>query len=161
MKEFVPLFQTLSWIILFIALIFAFRVEIDLLRKALTKRLESGGSVKIGPVEIGELREEVASVRKGLSDISEKISGLFLATMSPAMYFNLRKLREGNFGPYQKSKALERELYHLRDIGYIDVTVISDIPETGQDLSKHVKITETGKLFVELRDMIEKEKSNA
>lgn len=117
--------------------------------------------MRIGPVEVGELREEIASVRKGLSEINAKISGLFLATMSPAMYLNLKKLQQGNFGPYQKSKALERELHHLRNIGYVDIGAISMIPETGKLYSEYVKVTETGNSFVELRDMVENERSNA
>jgi hypothetical protein len=135
--------------------------RVCILRNALTKRLESGGSVRIGPVEVGELREEIASVRKGLSEINAKISGLFLATMSPAMYLNLKKLQQGNFGPYQKSKALERELHHLRNIGYVDIGAISMIPETGNLYYAYVKVTETGNSFVELRDMVENERSNA
>jgi hypothetical protein len=161
MKELVPLFQTLLWMTLLVVLVLYFRAEIDHLRKVLIKRLESGSSVKVGPVEIGELRKEVASVRKELSDVNEKISNLFLTTMAPGIYYNLKKLNKGHFGHYNKSRTLERELYHLRNIGYIDVGSISNIPETGQDLSEYVHVTETGKLFVELREMVEKERSNA
>jgi hypothetical protein len=47
---------------------------------------------------------------------------------------------------------LKRELYHLRDIGYITVKAIRKIPENGTNLSDYVKITDTGKLFVNLRE---------
>lgn len=68
------------------------------------------------------------------------------------MYTNLKKLASGYFGPYEGTRALERELYHLRDIAYIEVDSIHAIPKTGLNLSEHVKITEAGKEFVDLRE---------
>lgn len=91
------------------------------------------------------------SFREGLEETNERISELFLTTMAPLMYENLKKLVSGHFGEYQMSKGLERELYHLRDIGYIDVPSIKAIPKNGTDLTEHVKITSTGRQFVELR----------
>jgi hypothetical protein len=70
------------------------------------------------------------------------------------MYVNLKKLASGNFGQYEISKGLERELYHLRDIGYIKVTSIKAIPKSGENLSDHIEVTETGKMFVELRESV-------
>ena len=133
----------------------------DLLRKILSKRLESGSSVKVGPVEIGELKKEVNSVREQLGEIDKKVANLFLTTMAPNMYFNLKKINSGKFGKYTKTKGLKRELYHLRDIGYIDVESITNIPHEGDNLSAHVSITPTGSLFVELREKIETEKNPA
>lgn len=159
MKEsvtFVPLFQTLSWIILLVSLLICFKAEIDGLRKLVIERFNKGSSLRVGPIEIGELKAEVSSVRRELGHINEKISGLFLATTSPAMYSNLQKLRDGNFGPYNKSGPLKRELYHLRDIGYIDVESITGIPETGPNLSDYVRVTQTGRLFIELREMVQR-----
>ncbi|CCH99993.1 hypothetical protein ACQY1Y_21475 [Microcystis ichthyoblabe FBCC-A1114] len=158
MKDFVPLFQTILWISLIFGLVVYLRPELKLLRKVLTKRLESGSSIKVGPLEIGELRDEVRDVRKELSDVNEKVSDLFLTTMSPNMYFNLKKLKSGRFGNYEINKGLKRELYHLRDIGYIEVESITGIPSEGRNLSDHVQITPTGKQFVELRENIESEK---
>src|SRR5215216_6859453 len=150
MKDFVPLFQTLLWIILSLVLILIFRPEVAVVRKILTKRLEEGSSFEIGPVKIGELRAEIKSVRKGLDEINERISQLFLTTMAPLMYENLKKIASGKFGKYQMSKGLERELYHLRDIGYIAVPSIKEIPASGENLSAHVQITSTGQQFIEL-----------
>ncbi|PZN85182.1 MAG: hypothetical protein DM484_01715 [Candidatus Methylumidiphilus alinenensis] len=76
------------------------------------------------------------------------------------MYFNLEKLAATDpFGKYEKTKGLERELYHLRDIGYVDIESIKAIPESGDDLSKYVKITDTGKAFVKLRATFSKEQN--
>jgi hypothetical protein len=82
-------------------------------------------------------------------------------TMSRPMYKNLRKLESGRFGPYEMSEGLKRELYHLRDIGYIEVQSIREIenryPE-GENLSIHVEITKAGREFVKLREKIESER---
>ncbi|MGR8932431.1 MAG: hypothetical protein ACU836_17540 [Gammaproteobacteria bacterium] len=151
MEAYVPLFQTLLWILLITSLFIYFRSEIK-------KRLEQGGSFKIGPVELGEIKHEISTVRRDIKDMNIKVSDLFLSTMAPSMYKNLEKISTGHFGKYIKSKGLERELYHLRDIGYIEVESIKGIPDQGDDLSIYVSITETGKKFVTLRNNIENEK---
>jgi hypothetical protein len=151
MKEFVPLLQTMLWIGLILFLAKQIFPDMDVLRKILFKRLESGSSVKVGPVQIGELKQEVKNVREQLGEIDKKVVNLFLTIMAPNMYFNLKKIHSGNFGKYTKSKGLKRELYHLRDIGYIDVESITSIPDKGENLSEHVSITPTGAQFVELR----------
>ena len=74
--------------------------------------------------------------------------------MSDAMYFNLAKLSTGKFGVFDKNKGLERELYHLRTIGYINCESIQSIPKKGNNLSEFVTIASTGKQFVELRQNI-------
>ena len=159
-KELVPLLQTFLWIALILWLIKYFKFELKLLREVLVKRLESGSSFKAGPLEIGELKNQVESVRQDINEINQKIIELFLTTMSPKMYFNLEKLAATDpFGKYEKTKGLERELYHLRDIVYVDIESIKDIPESGDDLSKYVKITDTGKAFVKLRATFSKEQN--
>lgn len=160
MKDFIPLIQTLLWVGLIIIVAALFRNEIRLFREALVKRLVNGNSIEIGPIKLGEIRKELDSVRGELNDTNLLISQLFLTTMSQTMFDNLKKLETGCFGSYKMSLGLERELYHLRDIGYIEVPSIKAIPESGDDLSKHIKITPTGKQFVALRaSIIEKSKS--
>lgn len=68
-------------------------------------------------------------------EIGKKVTQLFLVTMSPAMFANLEKIASGHFGSFQKSRGLERELYHLRDIGYIEVPSVRGLPREGPDLS--------------------------
>jgi hypothetical protein len=100
-----------------------------------------------------ELRAELSDVRQQLADLNSQVAQLFLLTMSEAMYFNLKKLtRETGFGPYKMQSSLRRELYHLRDIGYIQVAAISNIDREGTNLSDHVSVTEAGRQFVELRE---------
>ena len=157
--DLVPLLQTLLWVAVIVGVLLVFRPEIVLLRKELSKRILSGGAVEIGPFKIGELREAIHSVKKQLDETNERISKLFLITMSPDMYRNLKKLaRPEGFGEYKMSGGLERELFHLRDIGYVDVRYIKSIPKSGTNLSDHVEITLPGRQFVDLREAIITEK---
>ena len=151
MKDFIPLFQTLLWICFALFLILIFRPEINLFRKILAERLKTGSSVELGPIKLGELKAELNSMREELELLNDRVAKLFLTTMAPLMYVNLRKLASGNFGAYEMSKGLEQELYHLRDIGYVEVESIKAVPKSGDNLSDYVRITETGKMFVELR----------
>ena len=75
-----------------IGMLQVFRPEITLLREELSRRVRRGGALEIGPLKIGELGEEIHSVKKQLDETKERISKLFLITMSPDMYRNLRKL---------------------------------------------------------------------
>ena len=151
MKEFVPLLQSALWALIVVALLIYFRTVLGVLRDGLRRRIDQGASLKLGPVEVGELRSEVQSVREELSDLNQKVTMLFLTTMSPAMFENLSKLHSGSFGHFKKTQGLKRELYHLRDIGYIAIESISALPEEGLNLSNFVTITDTGRSFVELR----------
>lgn len=159
MKDLIPLFQSALWVALALYLVKKFRPEVDLLRKVLNQRLESGGAFKIGPLELGALKEEVKGVAKDLGDLNARVSELFLTTMSSAMYFNLEKLASNRFGSYKMTQGLKRELYHLRDIGYIEVDSISSLPAEGSNLSAYVRVTDTGHRFVSLRGKLEGEQS--
>jgi len=152
MKDWVPLLQTMSWVVLIAIIIVLYRQKISFLLDAISERVIQGSSLKVGPVEIGELKAELSQVRSGLDEVNEKIGELFLATMARAMFQNLKKLSEGNFGKYEMSTGLERELYHLRDIGYIEVESIKAIPKSGVNLSDHVVVKPAGREFVALRE---------
>jgi hypothetical protein len=73
------------------------------------------------------------------------------------MYFNLEKLADGTFKHFRKTAGFERELYHLRDIGYVKIESIKAIPKEGPDITEYVTIKEAGKEFVQLRRAMEKE----
>jgi hypothetical protein len=151
MDAWVPLFQTALWIAGLLALGVIFRRDISALRKEVLHRLESGGPVKIGAwLELGEVRQEVRDIRGQIDDISQRVAALFLSTMAPSMYLNLRKLESGHFGRFEASDGLVRELKHLRDVGYIED--LGQLPNSGEDLSQFVTITPTGRDFVKLRE---------
>ncbi len=159
MKDFIPLIQTSLWVLFAIGLLIFLRKEIRLLRDILAQRLKAGSTLKLGPVEIGEMKHRIENVEKELGFTNEKIAQLFLATMAEPMYNNLKKIYSGSFGKYKMGRGLERELYHLRDIGYVEIESIKSIPEHGNNLSDYVKITNTGKEFIQLRELITKPES--
>jgi len=110
-------------------------------------------------VELGKIQKKFEKAEQNLDTIEKKINTLFIMTMSPAMYDNLRKLASGRFGPYIMTDMLRRELYHLRTIGYIDIKSIRDIPHHGDELSSYVKVTAAGVEFVDLRETLAANKS--
>ena len=152
MKDYIPLIQTILWIFFSLGIIIFLRKEVRLLLNIINQRLHSGSEFKIGPLEIGELKSKIDTVEKEVTDVNENVSRLFLITMAEPMFENLKKIKTGNFREYNFRSGLERELYHLRDIGYIDIESIQAIPKEGEYLSQYVKITEAGKEFVQLRE---------
>lgn len=118
----------------------------------------------IESIKWGEFQTELKKIEKKLDDTDLRINTLFMMTMSRPMYRNLRKLESGIFGPYKMSEGLKRELYHLRDIGYIEVHSIREIEDRypeGENLSIHVEITKAGREFVKLREKIESERRSS
>lgn len=169
LKNLIPLLQSLLWILFILFLIFYFRKDLQFLINVLRNQIESGVLLtKAGPLEFAERIEAMESKIQ----LAKKVEDAFLLQMGDAMYKNLKKIASGNFGHYKihKSSGLERELYYLRDIGYIAVDSIgnlpkkganlsdieadsiSNLPEEGANLSDYVKITTTGKHFVNLRE---------
>lgn len=155
MNDLIPLLQTIAWVAFALYLVKYFRLEVVLLRKVLNQRLEGGGMVRIGPLELGALQKEVKNVAKELGDLNARVAELFLTTMSPAMYYNLQKLASNSFGRFKMAQGLKRELYHLCDIGYIEIDSISSLPSEGSNLSAYVRVTDTGQRSVSLRGDLE------
>jgi hypothetical protein len=53
--------------------------------------------------------------------------------------------------------ALEMELYHLRNLGYVVLNKmkapsIHEIPESDDELSDYIEVTEAGKQYIALRE---------
>ncbi|PMB21563.1 hypothetical protein [Fischerella thermalis] len=105
-----------------------------------------------------KIDNKINSLNKKLSTTKNRADKIFLLTIPESMYKTLQKINSGNYGNYDLTAKLERELYHLRDIGYIeDTKEIRDIPYEGNNLSNYVKITALGKQYIELRKSIEEE----
>jgi hypothetical protein len=105
----------------------------------------------------GKLESKINSIGKKVSTTKARSDKLVLLSMSKSMYDTLKKIAAGSFSPYQISDVLERELYHLKDLGYIEVGRIRDIPYEGNNLSEYLKVTDSGKQFIELRKSVEEE----
>jgi hypothetical protein len=110
----------------------------------------------VGTLSVGKdgLRAELNAVKEQVAEADRRIDELFLLTMSPAMFLNLKKLASRRFGGYEMGPGLERELRHLRDIGYVDVQAIGAIPKTGPELAEFVTVTPAGERFVALREQM-------
>jgi hypothetical protein len=106
--------------------------------------------------KIRDVERKVETTKQEIKKTEQKIDKLFAYTMSPSMATNLRKVAAGNFGHFRNSSGLQRELRHLRDIGYIDVKGnLGDLPDEGNELSDFVTATPTGKDFLALRESME------
>jgi hypothetical protein len=149
MKPYVPLIQTALWIGLALFGFFLFRREI-------IGRIRAGGGFKLGPVAFEAIQTQVEHVQQQINDVSDRVSELFLRSMDEYTYANLRKLGSGHFGAYQMNGGLERELRHLREVGYITVLSpsISSIPAEGDNLSNFIQISPTGLQYIEFRSSL-------
>jgi hypothetical protein len=155
MNEWIPLAQTALWVVALLAVVAILREDIRVLRLAIRQRLADGAPLKLGAwLELGEVRQEVRGIRQQVDDIYEKVAVLFLSTMSPTMYLNLRKLEQGQFGPFEANDGLKRELSYLRDLGYVEVQGIRQLPSHGSRLDDYVQVTPTGRDFVRLRESL-------
>jgi hypothetical protein len=109
------------------------------------------------------LEIDLSSLNKRLDETMKEVDNVFLTSMGPDLYMNLKKITSRHFGKYHKNPdgGLDRELRHLRNIGYIEVkdNSISKIPEYGENLSDYVWATDTGMHFVALRESIEQRRA--
>lgn len=110
-------------------------------------------------LSFGSFRAELEVLQKKTSENERAITDLILLSMGDDAYLNLRKLATGAFGPFKKPPhmGLEMELYHLRNLGYVVLNKkkapsIHEIPESGDELSDYIEVTEAGKKYIALRD---------
>ena len=107
--------------------------------------------------KLNDMEKRVADAEVSVQEAEKKIDRIFAYTMSDSMFENLQKLASGHFGHFKVSAGLRRELTHLREIGYITVKgYISNLPDSGDDLSKFITVTPIGKEFIDLRKSLEK-----
>jgi hypothetical protein len=104
-------------------------------------------------------KAELEVLQKKTFENDQAIADLILLSMGPDAYFNLKQIATGNYGPYEKKPhiGLETELYHLRNLGYVVLNrekaqSIHEIPESGDQLSDYIQVTEAGKKYIELRE---------
>ena len=112
---------------------------------------------------VGGIIAAVIAVLPQIRRTNERVDKLFYYTMSGPMYQNLRKLVEGRFTDYEMNEGLKRELYHLRDTGFIEITnrsqhSIRNIPHKGDNLQQYVVVTDVGRQFVEIRNKLDEHK---
>jgi len=103
---------------------------------------------------LDETRSSVQATDAAVESVNRKLDTLFALSISDWQYQNLEKLTSGRFGPYVRSMGLENDLRHLRNHGYVEVPSVRDLPDTGEELCDYVAVTDTGRLFVELRQSL-------
>lgn len=103
--------------------------------------------------QVGDLE----TLRQRLDETDRRTSDLVRLVLPRDEFHTLRKLAGRRFGPYAMGGGLERELRHLRQLGYVDVPSIGAIPRHGGELAESVRITPSGERFVELREQLERE----
>jgi len=108
---------------------------------------------------------ELRDLQKRISENERAIIDLIVHAMGDEAYGHLRTFANGPYGPYHKEHymGLETELYHLRNLGYVvlnkkKANSIFEIPESGDQLSDYIEITEEGKKYIELREKYEADK---
>jgi hypothetical protein len=107
------------------------------------------------------MRAELQPLKEEIDETKRRIDELFLLSMSGDMFRNLEKLASGSFGKFERGEGLDRELRHLRSIGYIKVPSFDAIPQEGPELSEHAEITDVGKRFVKERTRLKEEQRSS
>ena len=102
-------------------------------------------------------RGDLESLHDRLDETDKRTSELVRLVLPREEFQTLRKLAVRRFGPYAMGNGLERELRHLRQLGYVDVPSIGAIPRHGGELAEAVRITPSGERFVELREQLERD----
>lgn len=75
MSEWVPLFQTLVWVLFITGILWRFNPEVRSLVRTLCERIEKGSSVKAGPFELGSLPSQVMEEqRKSLQAAADNVA---------------------------------------------------------------------------------------
>ncbi len=106
----------------------------------------------------GSFENKINGVNKKIGTAKTRVDKLILLSMSKPTYETLKKINSGNFGAYKMSESLERDVYHLLDLGYINsIEKIRSIPYEGNNLSEYLKVNDTGKQFIDLRKSVEED----
>jgi hypothetical protein len=107
------------------------------------------------------LKAELEVLQNKIDKNKQELYSLISLSMGKETYENLQKLANGKFGPYIKEKhmGLEAELYYLRNLGYVELIPnsarsIHEIEESGNELSDHIRVTEAGSRYIELRNSL-------
>src|SRR5260370_32897611 len=147
------------WPIVFLLLLLAFRKQIASFVPQLLGRLTKG--------PFG-LEFDVKEVRKDMNRVMDQIANLYALSMSSTTYGNLKKLARGESNKFfldpNLKVGLAVELDYLQVLGYIafdkiqSVRGVADLPKghrADDKLSRYIRVTESGKDFIKLREGME------
>lgn len=111
-KAIIPVFQTILWIALILYLLWYFRKEVEIIRGVLSQRMESGSSIEIGPIKLGERLERLEN---SLEETKENVEGLL-----------------------EHQRAMEAEFLKLSD-EYRPSGTLKEIDALGRRLKSHAR----------------------
>ncbi|HEX3147426.1 MAG TPA: hypothetical protein VHR66_05040 [Gemmataceae bacterium] len=89
-------------------------------------------------------RADLESLHERIDETIKRTSDLVRLVLPREEFQTLRKLSVRRFGPYAMGNGLERELRHLRQLGYVGVPSIGAIPRHGGELAEAVRVTPRG-----------------
>jgi hypothetical protein len=113
--------------------------------------------------ELFGLKIEIEHLEDQLKEESKRLDQLFLLSMGDHAFGHMKKLGSPQgFGSFFVHPPFERELIHLENLGYIrykqPLKGFDDFRRLreGHNLSDHIELTDKGKLYLELRSALEK-----
>jgi hypothetical protein len=115
----------------------------------LIKSLELPSGFKL---EFQELRGEVEHQKRELDRLTEF---LFTHFVTEAEFRHLQALHNRQRYPFQRASYFDNELRRLRGLGLL-TGAVGYLPQEGDDLNDHLKITERGSQYVVTREAISK-----
>jgi hypothetical protein len=127
----------------------------------LTGRIDSIESISVGKRGITAKMERI---ERRTTYLEREVEDLVFLSMGDDAYKNLQKLATGQFLNYRmpELEGLETELYHLRNLGYIQLK--EELQKTGgaihrlerdgtnKNLCDYIEVTPRGKKYIELRE---------
>lgn len=105
-----------------------------------------------GPLEIGlgGIKAQLGQVQRNLDLTNRRLAALVSTMMYGPMYENLNKFRGGSFGHFKADEWFIEELKLMRMLGLVQGEWPGGLPKEGKDLSEHLRITPTGRKYIEL-----------
>lgn len=88
-------------------------------------------------------------LRNEMDEVLSKVDHLFALTMSNSVYGTLSSLNREDFKE-PMTEELKQRLFYLENIGYIEFKSKEPL-ENVENLQSHIKVTDTGKAFLNLR----------
>jgi hypothetical protein len=116
-------------------------------------------SFEIGGLKIEQLERKIEEHSQILDEQRRIIDDLVVYSMAFYIYDKLKYLHIGSHDPqgpyreykYVKDEAFDHDLRYLRDHGYLNLFMISDL-QPGENLVGKLQVTEMGRRFVEMKE---------
>jgi hypothetical protein len=106
----------------------------------------------ISVLKFGKEGFEAEMVRTEIvGEVLSEVDQLFVRTMSESICARLQLLDGNEPVDYVLDDALQRQVYYLENLGYIEVSPELSLHDSGADLRSRIKVTNSGRNFLDLR----------